>query len=183
MGPSIDPERPHSTLEIQAAARTRDLLALAFAHFGLGLRALEIRFDLRGRAAGQARYSARGPWIIRYNAILLRENPESFLAETIPHEVAHLVTFLRHGPRVRPHGPEWRAIMAQLGAKPERCHRYDLSRIPGRATRVFTYHCACGEHQLTSIRHHRILAGQTYLCRRCAAPLRPGSGARVGAPS
>jgi SprT protein len=170
-------DRLDSPLLARAATRTREILDQAFAHWGLSARAVEIRFDLRGRAAGQARYGPHDPWVIRYNPLLLLENPGAFIAETVPHEVAHLIAFLRHGPRIRPHGPEWRAIMEQLGAVPERCHRYDVSRIPRRVARVFTYHCACAEHELTSIRHHRVLAGQTYLCRRCAGPLRPGGRA------
>jgi len=164
-------------LQAQATEQTRKLLQQALARLNLRARELEIRFDLRGRAAGQARCGSRDPWLIRYNAVLLRENGERFIAETVPHEVAHLVAYHRHGPRIRPHGPEWQAIMGQLGATPERCHQYDLSHVPRRTTRVYTYHCACGEHQLTSIRHRRILAGRTYLCRRCAKPLRPGAPA------
>lgn len=176
-----DQRVPDHRLLTRAIARTQELLSQAAADLGVRVKTLEIRFDLRGRAAGQARYGTRqgigGPWIIRYNPVLLRENPDSFIAQTVPHELAHVVAFVRHGHRIRPHGPEWRAIMEQFGAAPERCHRYDLARIPRRATRVFPYHCGCGEHQLSSIRHHRVLAGQTYLCRRCAGPLRPGWGA------
>ncbi len=171
---------PDHRLLTLAIARTGELLSQAAVDLGVRVKSLEIRFDLRGRAAGQARCGAphgiRGPWTIRYNPVLLRENPDSFLAETIPHEVAHVVAFKRHGHRIRPHGPEWRAIMEQFGAAPERCHRYDLSRVPRRATRFFLYHCGCGEHQLSTIRHHRVLAGQTYVCRRCTGPLRPGRG-------
>lgn len=133
-----------------------------------------MRFDLRGRTAGQAQYRPRGPWVIRYNLDLLRENADAFIAETVPHEVAHLVAFLRHGPRIRPHGAEWRAVMGEFGAIAQRCHHYDLSRISARKTRVFPYHCACTNHELTSIRHHRVQAGRIYLCRHCAAPLQPG---------
>lgn len=161
-------------LQTEAAARTRALLSQALRSLGREPQGLEIRFDLRGGAAGQARFGGKGPWVIRYNPILLRENPQSFIAQTVPHEVAHLLAYLRHGRRIRPHGPEWRAIMLQLGAAPERCHRYDLTRVPRRALRVFPYHCGCGDHELSTIRHHRVLAGQTYLCRRCTNPLQPG---------
>jgi SprT protein len=176
-----DAEELDLWLQAQVTAKTGELLRRALSPLDLHANRLEIRFDLRGRAAGQARYGSTGPWVIRYNPVLLRENGDSFLASTVPHEVAHLIAFLRYGPRIRPHGAEWRAIMEQFGATPERCHRYDLSRIPRRATRVFTYHCACSEHRLTGIRHRRVLAGQIYLCRRCAEALRPGRG--TGVPS
>ncbi|HYN76369.1 MAG TPA: SprT-like domain-containing protein [Lamprocystis sp. (in: g-proteobacteria)] len=133
-----------------------------------------IRFDLRGRAAGQARVPGRGPWVIRYNPVLLDANAESFLAETVPHEVAHVIAFARHGTRIRPHGPEWRAVMLYFGVAPARCHRYAVSATSRRALPRFDYHCDCRGHQLTSIRHRRVLAGGTYLCRSCATALRPG---------
>lgn len=175
MGRTTDQISPEDLrLQALARARTSDLLGQAIRQWGLTTKAVEIRFDLRGRAAGQARYGGPGPWVIRYNPVLLRENPERFMAETIAHEVAHVVAYARHGHRIRPHGPEWRAIMEHFGAAPERCHGYDVSRVPGRATRLFPYHCGCANHQLSSIRHHRVLAGRIYLCRHCAAPLRPG---------
>lgn len=175
----MEPSRSHpdeqdQRLQTQVVERTHELFRQADTRAGSPLIRLEVRFDLRGWAAGQARQRAGGPWVIRYNPLLLRENPEAFLTETVPHEVAHVIAFLRYGPRIRPHGAEWRAVMEGLGAAPERCHHYDLSRVPRRTHRTFPYHCGCGEHELTSIRHHRVLAGQTYLCRRCAGPLRPG---------
>ncbi len=157
-------------------ARTRTLLAEAAAWLRSAPPDPQIRFDLRGRAAGQARFGARGPWVIRYNPVLLRANGEDFLATTVPHEVAHLIAFARHGSGIRPHGTEWQAIMRHFGAAPERCHRYDVcARAGPHASGSSPYHCDCRGHRLSSIRHHRVLAGRTYICRRCATPLRPGT--------
>lgn len=33
---------------------------------------------------------------------------------TLLHEIAHLVTFMKHHNRVQPHGPEWKATFAQI---------------------------------------------------------------------
>jgi len=161
-------------LEAQAADRSRLLLDKGRTWLRIAMPDPVIRFDLRGRAAGQARFGTRGPWVIRYNPVLLRANAEDFLISTVPHEVAHLVAFARYGSGIRPHGPEWRSIMHHFGAEPLRCHRYDVSQLGGRSLREFAYHCDCREHRLSSIRHNRVRTGQVYLCRRCATPLRPG---------
>ncbi len=158
----------------QAERRTRQLLRLAAEHYGMPAPRVEILFDLRGRAAGQARLPARGRPLIRYNAQLLLENGESFLQRTVPHESAHVIAFRRHGARIRPHGEEWKAVMTLFGADSRRCHDYDLSAVPSRRVSRYSYHCGCREHRLTSIRHNRIESGQVYLCRACGEPLRAG---------
>lgn len=163
-----------AALQGRVTERTRALLSEGARRLRLAPPEVQIRFDLRGRAAGQARFGAGLPAVLRYNPVLLAANAEDFLATTVPHEVAHLLAYCRHGARIRPHGREWRALMELFGVAPERCHSYDLSVLPGRVLRQFDYHCACRGHQLTSIRHRRVLAGQVYLCRDCATPLRPG---------
>jgi len=157
-----------------AADSSRRLLRQAADWLGIRMPEPEICFDLRGRTAGQVRFGRGRPCMIRYNLVLLRENTDAFLAETVPHEVAHLIAFARYGSRIRPHGSEWRAVMEYLGAEPRRCHRYDVDRAASRRLQEFDYHCGCRNHRLSSIRHNRVLAGYTYLCRRCSGPLRPG---------
>lgn len=170
---------PETALQVRAIEHTRNLLGRAAAWLRIPLPKLEIRFDLRGRAAGQARFGSREPALIRYNLVLLLAHPEDFLTSTVPHEVAHVAAFARHGGRhggrMRPHGVEWEAIMRHLGAEPRRCHGYDVSGLSARRLQELDYHCACRGHRLTTIRHRRVLAGQIYLCRRCGQPLRPGA--------
>ena len=159
----------------QASRRSRELLRLAADHYGMPTPRVEIRFDLRGRAAGQARLPARGRPVIRYNLQLLAENGEAFLDRTVPHECAHVIAYRRHGGRIRPHGPEWKAVMKLFGADSGRCHDFDVSTVSSRQMTRHPYHCDCREHALTSIRHNRIQSGQSsYLCRSCGQALRPG---------
>jgi len=164
------------TLHDQAVARTHDLLQRAEAHYGIPMPQVAIRFDLRGKAAGMLVQRSGRPPLIRYNPILLRQNRQAFLAQTLPHEAAHLVARTLYGPGIRPHGEEWRAVMAFFGAPARRCHDFDTHQIQGRSLRLHAYACACGEHRLTSIRHNRILKGQRYLCRRCGETLRAVQG-------
>lgn len=170
------PTSADSALIEQAIERTRALVRTARARFQTDIPEPEIRLDLRGTAAGQAIVTRRRTAVIRYNRALLVRHGEAFLAQTIPHEVAHLVAYWRHGPRIRPHGKEWQAIVRAFGAEPTRCHDYDLSGVARRTMRRFTYHCACGEHRLSAVRHNRVLDGrQRYVCQRCGHTLAPGA--------
>jgi SprT protein len=164
-------------LQDRVRSRTLELLARASAWLGIPVPPAAIRFDLRGRAAGQARLALGKPSLLRYNPALLRSNPDDFLAATVPHEVAHVIACARHGVRIRPHGQEWKAVMDFFGAEPKRCHDYDVAGLQTRQLREIDYHCDCRNHLLTSIRHRRALAGRIYLCRQCGAPLRRGKGA------
>jgi len=129
----------------------------------------EVRLNLRGRAAGQ--------WRVRDGIEVLRFNPEAFLLDwsshfpaTIAHEVAHSVVYRRYGAgRVRPHGPEWRAVMATLGFPPVVTHRTPLS---GRRSRVYIYQCKCRSHRLGPRRHYLVTRqGYRYNCTDCGKRL------------
>lgn len=129
-----------------------------------------LRFDLRGRCAGQARLQ---DWSVRLNLSLLLRHGEAFIEQTVPHEIAHLVAHALHGPGIRPHGPQWRAVMALLKAPAQVCHSY--ATAPARRVKQYDYVCPCRPHRLGSVRHRRARAGQRYLCRRCGGVLSAAS--------
>jgi SprT protein len=133
----------------------------------------ELRFDLRGTAAGQARWSAGLRPVLRFNLTLAGASTSRFLEQTVAHEVAHLVTAACFG-RTRPHGPEWRAIMEFFGLpNATRCHNYPVPPSTNRKQRRWSYACGCQTHQLSTTRHRRIENGRaTYHCRRCGRQLR-----------
>jgi SprT protein len=129
-----------------------------------------VRCDLRGSNAGQLRQYRNGALVIRYNLAMAEQQPEAFIAETVPHEVAHVVTWVCHG-RVRPHGPEWQAVMRWFGFRqPRRCHVFD-EPAEGRRQRRWAYRCDCREHQLSTTRHNRAQRGLHYVCRVCGSTL------------
>jgi len=163
------------TLAAHAIERTHVLIRVAERHFNAPMSFPEIRFDLRGKAAGQLRIHTGGLLQIRYNPAILIRHPKDFVAQTVPHETAHLVAYRLHGTAIRPHGTEWQRIMLTFGARPERCHSYDVDDLSTRRVTRFDYHCQCQTHRLTSIRHHRILVGQIYRCRHCGGDLRFGA--------
>lgn len=125
-----------------------------------------VNFKQRGKIAGSARLQG---WEVRFNPVLLAENPQAFLDEVIPHEVAHLVVFKLFG-RVRPHGREWQGVMHNVfGVAPRTTHSFDISSVQGQ---TFIYRCQCSEHQMTVRRHNKIVRGQAvYHCRRCGSQL------------
>nr|WP_092568569.1 SprT-like domain-containing protein [Aidingimonas halophila] len=136
-------------------------------------------FDLRGKCAGQAHFGRGG---LRFNRTLLRENRYTFLAEIVPHEVAHwLVHHLEEGHRVSPHGHEWRTVMRELfGLEPRVTHDFDVSRA---SPAPYRYRCDCRDHFFTPRRHALARRGTRYFCRQCAQRLvheasqRPQNGA------
>ncbi len=160
-----------NNLQHQAERLTGKFLDLAARHFDTEPATPRVCFDMRGTSAGQVRILDGGEYLVRYNAHLLERHPLAFLSRTVPHETAHVVAFSLFGPRVPPHGHEWRAIMALFGAAPERCHNYRVEGLQTRRLRRYEYHCGCRTHQLTSIRHNRIRAGQVYRCRQCGRSL------------
>jgi len=162
-----------SELIQHAREATQRLISLAEQQLSMHLPAVEINFDLRGQSAGMVRFPAHATPQIRYNRILLMENPQHFIRQTVAHEVAHLVARHHYGSGIRPHGAEWQSVMALFGVEPRRCHDYDTSRSTTRRLTRHPYQCGCQTHQLSSIRHNRIAAGQRYHCRRCGNHLRP----------
>lgn len=137
----------------------------------------DIRFDLRGTAAGQARWGTGERPVLRFNLAMARAETARFLAQTVPHEVAHLVTAACWG-RTRPHGIEWQSVMQFFGAPADRCHSYRVPDATHRRQRRWTYTCGCQSHALSTTRHNRAQAGHvSYHCRRCGDRLRWDSGA------
>lgn len=131
----------------------------------------DIRYVTKGRAAGRAHWMTNGRHWIDINPILLNENVEYVVNQTVPHEVAHLLTYAVHGTRVKPHGREWKQMMYSLGKRPNRCHSLDTTTVTKRrsVTKV-EYICGCGEKLLlTRNRVTKMRNGKTYRHIRCGA--------------
>lgn len=135
-----------------------------------------IRFDLSGACAGMA-VSRRdaAPYdrrLIRINADLLVDNPIEMIQQTVPHEVAHVVTSALWV-QARSHGREWKSVMQHFGKPPVACHSMDVTRA--RRGAQHPYRCACRDiHHLGAVRHKRVLSGRiSYSCPRCRQALQP----------
>ena len=131
----------------------------------------EIRYDTKGRAAGWAHFSHLGPHWIRINPILLNENVEYVVNQTVPHEIAHLVAYTVFGTRIKPHGHEWKFVMRVFGKEPKRCHRLDVTSVQRvrRAVTRITFHCdKCKQPlEITQNRYTKMMNGKVYVHRGC----------------
>jgi len=131
----------------------------------------KILFNLRGKTAAGA---WDWKWLIKINLVLLKENWQDMIDDTIPHEVAHLVAYKIYGSFIKPHGTEWKSVMRNFGKNPIRCHKYNTSNSTLRTVaKIYTYECSCKTYNLTIIRHRRQASGQKkYFCKKCRYPIK-----------
>lgn len=156
----------------RVVAETARYISMAEKRYGRQFPVVSVHFDLSGTSAGMFRVKG-AECRIRYNPWIFAKFFEDNFRATIPHEVAHYIVHRLYGlHRVRPHGPEWRAVMADFGADDSVTGNFDLSGIPTRQHRRFRYRCACREHHITTRRHNRVQARRDrYECRLCQAEL------------
>ncbi len=132
---------------------------------------IPVMFDLKGRAAGMYKVN-KSRRMIRYNPYIFARYFSENLLTTVPHEVAHYIVDVLYGmKKTQPHGKEWKNIMAMFNADASVTCHFDLDGIPTRYYQRFDYYCVCRTHQLTRIRHNRVLKGVRYHCRQCKQEL------------
>lgn len=164
----IDDER-----RAEVIAATNSYLQLAETVYQHALADVHIRFDLSGSSAGMFKV-AGGTNIIRYNPWLFAKYFSENLSGTVPHEVAHFAVHCHYRRRVKPHGPEWLALMQAFDADPSVTCNFDLSGIPRRQQRRYNYRCDCRLHEVSARRHNTMLRGKgRYQCLQCKGELTP----------
>ena len=103
--------------------------------FGVNLNPANVVIDcdLFGRTAGWAHPAKAGKYRLRFNQEAIIKFPEK-MADTIPHEVAHLVCFANpsHG---RNHDQGWKNVCRRLGGDESRTH--DMVLTPPKKRRSF----------------------------------------------
>lgn len=148
-------------------------LALAERAFNQSFPYQNIRYDLRGKAAGQLVMSRRAfrrtKPEFRFNKAMLERYGQEFIDQVVPHECAHLVAFSVYGTQIKPHGREWKSVMREVyGLEPAVTHQFEVQSA--RDIKRYSYACACEgkEHALSSIRHNKVVKGTAnYLCKSC----------------
>ena len=158
--------------QAQVVAQTERYIGRAEVYFEQSFTRIPVLFDLAGTTAGMFRLSGR-QGTIRYNPWIFAKYFKENLSSTVPHEVAHYIVHVVYGDRrIKPHGPQWRAVMAHFGADAGVTFDLDLSGIPQRRQRTHPYRCPCRAHELSSTRHNRVQRrkGQ-YQCRNCSGLL------------
>lgn len=145
-----------AAIKQRVEAKLRECIALAEKEYRQKFAFPNIRYDVRGTTAG---YAHLKEWLVRFNPVLLVENVDEFIARTVPHELAHLIT-----DRVYPHahqggfkvvgygavrrkkrsvhGVEWQSVMRALGVSDvTRCHSYDTKNAAVKKKNRYTYVC------------------------------------------
>ena len=165
MSDTVDPIGREQRSEVRR--ETARYIGLAGELLGREFAMVPVRFDLKGSTAGMFKSDGDRHWI-RYNPWIFGKYYRENLVDTVPHEVAHYIVHVtRRWRRVKPHGPEWQALMEAFGADPAVTFNLDLSGIPQRRQRTHAYRCACRDHDVSTTRHKRIERGVVYLCRYC----------------
>jgi SprT protein len=161
-----------SAQQQQVIVRVTELLQQCHQHFNHAFQPIDIRFDLRGRTSGMYVVKNKQRYL-RFNPFIFAKYFADSMASTVAHEVAHYVADVLFGHKnIKPHGKEWQAIMYTLGVEPRVTGNYDLSGIPIKRQRRFHYRCNCMTHELTAVRHNRIVNGTArYFCRQCNGAL------------
>lgn len=162
--------------------------------FGMKFPRAKVTLDLTGTSAGQFKQRNKNRFL-RFNRKLLRDNPDHFREDTIPHEVAHAVQRFQdeqRGQRSQPHGKEWKYIMVQVfRISPKVTHSLDVSKVR-KNTKPYKYACdSCSTvHKFGPKRHGSMKkAPLSYRCK-CGGKLkyagkvtlkeiRGGSGSRL----
>ena len=152
--------------------RTAECIQLLSDHFDRAFVPIPVLFDLRGKAAGMYRVR-KNERCIRYNPHIFARFFDDNLEQTVPHEVAHYIADAVYGfGNIRPHGPEWKAMMKLFGANTRATCDYDLRGLPLRKQQFFGYRCQCMAHQLGIRRHNKVMRNQMrYFCKYCGSIL------------
>ena len=104
----------------EATARALDALSGSLGLWKLrpGVLRARIEFSPRLRTSLGVCYPERR--LIRLHPILAEREHAELLREVVCHEAAHIAAEINAGGRVRPHGPEWKALVRQSGYEPRR---------------------------------------------------------------
>ena len=98
---------------------------------------------------------------VEIHALLLVAGREEQRDQTLLHETAHVIVGLLfpesrfRGSRIKNHGREWRAVMRQLGRKPDRCSNHDFMHEANVKKAKLMYACLRCEHQFPAQRRKK----------------------------
>ncbi len=119
----------------------------------------DIRFDLRGRSAGQAGCD-RGQWVMRFNRdMMVNQSWDHLINDTVPHELAHIICMANQ--LDRGHGYLWAMTCRELGGNGERCHTEAVTYAKGN---TYVYTTSTGKtYNVSQVKHRRIQGGSSYV--------------------
>lgn len=92
-----------------------------------GLPAPAMTWKVAGNAAGTANAVRHE---IAFNPVYLHVDPTDMIADTCPHEVAHIVDQKVNSKMHDPHGPTWQEVMRKFGRDPKASKFHRLGDLP-----------------------------------------------------
>lgn len=127
-------------------------------------------FDELWRFDFQSKKGALGTCSYRNKRISLSKwyvelNEEGHVEDTILHEIAHALSYIRHGSKGVGHGRIWKSICREIGAIPQSMSKNELNRPDNHYKYVDT--CGCGK----TFNKHRIRKNRRYSCPKCKEQL------------
>lgn len=143
-------------LQLRIQHRIVECISIIERKFKKRIPSPRVSYDVVGTVSAKANCAK---WMVRLNPVLLVQNVELFIAETVPHEVAHLATDMLFPHAHRPvqvgtkkpkrqvHGKHWAEIMTALGVPANATHEYDLSSVRPERTR-YVYQCNLCERRI-----------------------------------
>lgn len=154
----------------EVLARIKQVCKTAEALFNVNLKHVTIEIRNCGRSAGIASAEYFGTRVgnlkLVFNQQLVNEaDKHKLIDDTIPHEIAHLVCYLR--PELgKNHDKGWKRICKLLGGTGDRCHKYDLKKA--RRTRKAIYDINGFMLDVGLTVHRKIQSGArySYSCRQ-----------------
>jgi len=157
--------------------RIKELTLFAKEKWNLDIK-VKIEYNLdSARALGT--YSPREK-TINLNYKLLMEYKELYIEDIVVHEFAHAIIHNKYPygtngrKRVMPHGKEFKAVCSWFGIDGKAStslfnDNTTMKKVNKQNT--ITYKCNCQEHELSKVRHNKILRGASYTCKNCRTKL------------
>ena len=121
-----------------------------------------------------------GTKVMSLNEKLLKEYGTLYIEDVVIHEFAHAVIGMLYPTRmngyrkVQPHGKEFKIICSHFGVdgKATTSLFNDSTSMKKSTIARFSYSCDCGyDHQLSKIKHNKVLRGAGYRCGMCKTKL------------
>jgi predicted SprT family Zn-dependent metalloprotease len=144
---------------------TNDAEALALLYMdehGLFDELWHFTFEACKRTLGRCHYYTKKITLSKWYVEL---NDEDDVEDTILHEIAHALSFLRYGTKGKGHGRLWKNVCKEIGARPERLHK-GILEYPNNH---YKYSDTCGCD--ITYQRHRVRKNAKYRCPKCNEPL------------
>jgi SprT protein len=173
-----------AAIRARVTAKIDECAAKINAHYGVTMPPMTVAYDINSVTLGGEAHPSK--MHIRCNPVYLNEHTDHYIAQTIPHEVAHLGVHFTEGRsfytvRTRSgrtkmkrdiHGAAWQAMMRVLGCPADRCHTYTLPEgvaAVGKPKSKYSYRCTkCNATLILGPKKHtQVQAGRAIWHRGC----------------